>query len=106
MLNPNQFEVNEDWIAFRLSDEPIQMKEDGSFNCICLMDAASCFILGNAMVPVHEQEPSQFAARRLLKKAWMHKQRLPKTLIVPVGQFQGTLSAVAKRDGIDVITIP
>lgn len=106
MLHPNQFEVDEAWIAFRLNDEPIQTEQDGSFNCICLMDAASGFILGNAIVPARETEPSQSEARHLLKSGWAHKKKMPKTLFIPTSQFQTELSAEAKRKGIDVISVP
>jgi len=46
MLHPNQFHVNETWIAFQLNETPIITDRDGDFNIIALMDAASCFILG------------------------------------------------------------
>jgi hypothetical protein len=105
MLHPDQFQVNEAWIAFQLNDEPLGTELDGAFNCICLMDAASCFILGNEMVPAHESEPSQFEARRLLKTGWAHKKSMPKTLLIPTGQFQTALSAEAKRQGIDVVVV-
>ena len=105
MLHPNQFEINEAWIAFRLNDEPLHTEQDGSFNCICLMDAASCFILGNAMIPADQAEPSHLEARRLLTTGWAHKKRMPKTLFVPTGQFQTDLSAEAKRKGIDVVSV-
>ena len=105
MLHPNQFAVNEAWIAFWLNDEPIQTVQDGSFNCICLMDAASCFILGNAMVPAHESEPSHLEAKRLLKIGWAHKKRMPKTLFVPKGQFETNLIAAAQREHIDVVPV-
>jgi hypothetical protein len=45
MLHPSQFKINEAWIAFRLNGAPIRTERDGDFNCIALMDAASCFIL-------------------------------------------------------------
>ncbi len=45
MLHPNQFQVNEAWIAFQLNDAPIHTRSDGDFNCIALMDAASCFMM-------------------------------------------------------------
>ncbi|MEX2498882.1 MAG: hypothetical protein WD397_08415 [Wenzhouxiangellaceae bacterium] len=105
MLHPNQFEVNEAWIVFWLNDEPIRTAQDGSFNCICLMDAASCFILGHAMIPAHEAEPSQLDAKRLLTTGWEHKKKMPKTLFVPKGQFEGSLTAAAQREKIDVVSV-
>lgn len=105
MLHPNQFEVNEAWIAFRLNDEPLQTEKDGSFDCICLMDAASCFILGNAMIAADQTEPSQMEARRLLHAARTHKKAMPDTLFVPTGQFEAGLFAEANREGIDVVFV-
>lgn len=104
MLHPNQFQANEAWIAFTLNESPIQTEQDGSFNCVCLMDAASCFILANAMVPLKEAEPSQLEVRRLFKMAQAHKKGKPAKLFVPTGQFQISLAAEAKRQGIDVIS--
>ena len=105
MLHPNQFQVNEAWIAFTLNESPIQTEEDGLFNCVCLMDAASCFILANALVPLNEAEPSQLDARRLFKMARAHKKGKPSKLFLPTGQFQTNLPAEAKRQGIDVIPV-
>src|SRR5689334_19455899 len=105
VLHPNQFEVNEAWIAFRLNDEPIRTKQDGSFHCICLMDAASCFIFGEIMVPTHEPEPSQLESLRLLETGRAHKKKLPQTLFVPTGQFQTNLSTLAKGKGIEVVAV-
>lgn len=105
-LHPRQFQVNEAWIAFRLNDEPIHTEQDGSFDVVCLMDTASCFIFGNAFVPVGESEPSDFDARRLLKTGWAHKKQFPTTLFLPKGQFITTLPAEAKRQNISVEFIP
>ena len=105
MLHPSQFQVNEAWIAFQLNDEPIRTQQDGSFNCVALMDAASCFILGSEFVPIDELEPSQLDARRLLKEGWKHKKQLPATLFVPRGQFETALPAEAKRQGISVVSV-
>ena len=38
MIHPNQFKVNEAWIAFKLNDAPIITDRDGDFNMITLMD--------------------------------------------------------------------
>jgi hypothetical protein len=105
MLHPSQFAVNEAWIAFWLNDEPLRTVRDGSFNCLCLMDAASCFILGNVMVPAQESEPSELEVRRLFKTAWAHKKTLPKTLFVPDGQFATALTAAAEGKGIAVVPV-
>lgn len=105
MLHPNQFKVNEAWIAFRLNDEPIRTKQDGSFHCICLMDAASCYILGNAMIPAHESEPSPLESLRLLEAGRAHKKELPKTLFLPTGQFQTHLAEQAQGKGIEVVSV-
>jgi len=66
ILHPNQFYVNEAWIAFQLNDAPIHTGLDGTFNCIALMDAASCFILTSTLVLTNETEPSRFEAKLLL----------------------------------------
>ena len=58
MLHPHQFEVNEAWIAFRLNGTPVRTERDGDFNCIALMDAASCFILGLEFIPATSAEPT------------------------------------------------
>jgi hypothetical protein len=105
VLHPNQFQVNEAWIAFQLNDEPIHTEQDGSFNCVALMDAASCLILGSELVPLDESEPSQSNARRLLKEGWKHKRELPTTLFVPRDQFQSALPAEAKSQGISVVSV-
>lgn len=106
MLHPDQFEPNEAWILFKLNDAPIQTERDGAFNCIGLMDAASCFILGSEFVPVGRSEPSEAEARRLLQSAWEHEKRFSATLFVPAGQFGTLFSGEAERRGISVISVP
>ncbi len=106
MLHPNQFEVNEAWIAFRLNNEPIRTERDGNFNCIALMDAASCFILSSELIPETVEEPSLDACRRLLKSAERHKQQLPKTLFIPRGDDADLLTSEAAQQNIDVVRVP
>jgi hypothetical protein len=106
VLHPNQFLVNEAWIAFKLNDAPITTGSDGDFNCIALMDAASNFILSSCLVPASAAEPSKMEAKRLLKQGQAHKQQLPKTLFIPSDQPAGLLSAEAERQGITVVRVP
>lgn len=106
MLHPNQFQVNEAWIAFKLNDAPIRTESDGDFNCVALMDAASCFILSSAFVPLNETEPSKMEVRRLLKKGQAHKQELPKRLFIPSNQPANILAVEAERQSIAVVRVP
>lgn len=106
MLHPNQFQVNETWIAFQLNDAPIHTQSDGDFNCIALMDAASCFILASALVPTNEAEPSKIEARRMLKTSHMHKQEMPKTLFIPSELPAHNLALEAERQNVTVIRVP
>jgi len=105
VLHPNQFEVNEAWIAFQLNDAPVRTEQDGEFNCIALMDAASCFIFDMVMVPTGKSEPSKLEVSRLLKKGWEAKRQYPDTLFVPAGRFQNVLPTEAERQGIAVVPV-
>ena len=105
MLHPNQFEVNDAWIAFRLNRAPIRTERDGDFNCIALMDAASCFILSTEFVAVTAAEPTQLEVRRLLKNAQSHRQQLPKTLFVPHEDVVDLLAREATQKNIDVVRV-
>jgi hypothetical protein len=105
VLHPNLFQVNEAWIAFQLNDVPIETIEDGSFNCVALMDAASCFILGNTFVATATPAPSATELRRLLKTGWEQNRQYPSTLFVPKGKFEAAVRAEAKRRGISVIPV-
>jgi hypothetical protein len=106
VLHPNQFQVNEAWIIFKLNDAPIPTTLDGDFNFIALMDAASCFILCSVPVAASAAEPSKMEAKRLLKEGQTHKQQLPKTLFIPSHQLANILTAEAERQGITVVRVP
>ena len=51
MLHPRQFQVSEAWIVFKLNDAPIRTEQDGDFDFVTLMDAASCFVLDASGAP-------------------------------------------------------
>jgi len=91
--------------VFRLNDDPILTEHEGSFNCIALMDVASCFILSNALVPLASSDVGELDARRLLKQAWEHKQAYPETLLVPPRPFLTTLATELKRHGSTVVPV-
>lgn len=105
VLHPNQFQVNEAWIAFKLNDRPIHTEQDGDFDFIALMDAASCFILSSVSVPANVAEPTELESRRLLQQGQERKKQLPKSLLVPSGQPAQFLAAAARRKGIEVVRV-
>ena len=106
MLHPNQFQVNEAWIAFQLNDAPIQAGADGNFNCVALMDAASCFILTSTLISADGTGQSKLEARRLLKNAHANKHEMPKTLFIPSEHPANHLALEAERQKIAVVRVP
>ncbi len=106
MFKPNQFQVNETWIAFKLNDAPVSTDADGDFNILALMDAASCFILGTELVRTDSSEPSQLESKRLLKAGKSHKQQYPKSIYIPTNQAASILSTESELQGITVVRIP
>jgi hypothetical protein len=107
MLHPKQFEVNATWIAFRLNNAPIRTERDGDFNCIALMEAASCFILSSEFIPAAAAEPTRAQFRRLLKDAKRHKQQqLPRTLFVPREDVADRVTLEATEQSIEVVRVP
>lgn len=105
-LHPNQFQVNEAWIVFKLNSVPIATESDGDFDVMALMDAASCFILESEFVPAAARELSREGAKRLLEGGQSHKQQLPKTLFIPIGQPADSLTIEVENQGITVTRVP
>jgi hypothetical protein len=105
VLHPNQFQVNEAWIVFKLNDEPIHTELDGDLDFLALMDAASCFILSAVPITAKAAEATQMESRRLLNEGKSHKMQLPRTLFVPIEQPAQFLVAEAERFGIEVVRV-
>lgn len=105
MLHPSQFLINEAWIAFRVKEAPIRTLRDGDFNCIALMDAASCYIIGTVMVPVELAEPSVADVRALFEKGWAADRRYPETLYLPAGSFPRIFPGEARQLGIAIVIV-
>lgn len=106
MLHPNQFKVNDAWIAFRLNDAPIGTERDGDFDCLALMDAAGCYIVGMNMYSARASGPSEVESRRLLKSGHGRAGTFPKKLFVVEEEGPGVLCQEAARLNIEVVTVP
>ncbi|MBN8716152.1 hypothetical protein [Thermomonas sp.] len=105
MLEANQFRENEAWVVFQLNDALIRTEQDGDFNCIALMDAASGFIFGTAFVPAALAEPSAFEVRKLFDSCLERSGGTPATLLLPRGQFDAVFPSEAKRRGIAAVHV-
>jgi len=97
VLAPDQFQVNEAWIAFKLNEAPVVTAQDGDFNVLALMDAE--------FVPAESMELGSVESKRLLETGKAHKDALPKTLILPHGQAAETLGREAERLGVSVTRV-
>jgi hypothetical protein len=106
MLHPNQFTVNAAWIAFRLNHAPIVTERDSDFDCLALMDAASCYILGMEMYSAGATGPSAQASRSLLQQGHGRAGTWPQKLFVAEGQIPDSLYQEATRLTIEVVSVP
>ncbi|MEA3415397.1 MAG: hypothetical protein U9R02_04445 [Thermodesulfobacteriota bacterium] len=81
MLTPDQFRVNEAWIAVRINDEFLFVKEE-PYDIYVLIDAASCYVLGNVLSRVVDEAPYDKDIHDLFNTAWQAKRQWAKTLII------------------------
>jgi len=102
-LNPEQFEQDQTWVAFKLNDLPIETEADGNFNVIGLVDAHSLFMLTAEFVPVAEREASTEVAEQLLDGGFARSGKLPDSLYIPVDEEANNLAAVAEARGVAVV---
>jgi hypothetical protein len=81
VFTPDQFEVNDAWIAVRINEEFLFVKED-PYDMFVLMDAASTYVLGFVFSRVVDEAPAVKEVEDLFKKAWEAKRQWAKKLIV------------------------
>ena len=81
MFTPDQFEVNDAWIAVRINEEFLFVKED-PYDMFVLMDAASAYVLGFVFSKVVDEVPTVKDVEDLFKTAWGAKRHWAKKLIV------------------------
>jgi len=106
MFTPDQFEVNDTWIAFRINEEFVFVQED-PYDIFVLMDAASTYVLGFVFSKVVEEAPSVDEVEDLFKKAWEAKQQWPKKFIVTDESVASNVFIQeAKKNGIPVDVVP
>ncbi|MGF1645284.1 MAG: hypothetical protein ACFCUJ_16720 [Thiotrichales bacterium] len=99
MLKPSQFRPNDAWIAFRLNDAPIATERDGDFNVLCLMDAATCCIIGNEFVPVQGSVAPVDASERLIAAAQAQAGGVAAKFFLSTELASGSFSTVVEAIG-------
>ncbi|PZN80505.1 MAG: hypothetical protein DM484_09770 [Candidatus Methylumidiphilus alinenensis] len=106
MLKPDQFKVNEAWIAIKINDKFLCL-EDEFYDVYMLMDAASTFVLGHLLSRVDDVTPQEEDVKKIFKDAWGVKRQWPKKLIMPENSVaEDVFKAQAKNKGIKFIAVP
>jgi hypothetical protein len=81
MITPDQFYINEAWIAVRINEEFI-LVQDEPYDIYILMDAASCSVLGFVLSRVIDEAPQEKDIKELFKTAFQSKNQWAKVLII------------------------
>lgn len=82
MVTPDQFKVNEAWIAVRINQAFLLVKDE-PYDIYMLMDAASAYVLGHVLSRVVDESPHDKDVEVLFTKAWKVKRQWAEKLIVP-----------------------
>ncbi len=106
MLTPDQFKVNEVWIAIKINKTNLFVKDD-PFDIYVLMDAASAYVFGHVLSEGVDEDPHERDVEILFRKAWDAKSQWPKKLIVPE-EFpaEDVFRIEAEKNGISFETVP
>lgn len=106
MLSPDKFQVNEAWIALRVNEDFLFVKDD-PYNVYVLMDAASTYVFGHVLSPVRDKAPSRKEVEALFKKAWQGKRQWAQKLIVTEeSKADNLFREVAEKNGLSSEIIP
>ena len=104
MFEKDEFYIDEAWIFFKLNLAPIYTEEGGDFNVLCLMDAASQFILATELMSAISPEPSELDSKRIFKNALMHNKKYPKKLIVSKTQQAEHVAKEAIKHRVAIVS--
>jgi hypothetical protein len=106
MLTPDQFRVNETWIAIRVNEEFLFVKDD-PYDIYVLMDAASAYVLGHVLSRVVDEAPQEEDVADLFKRAWKAKNLWAKQLIITSNlKAERFFKKQAERNGLSVKVVP
>lgn len=102
MLTPDQFDVNEAWIAIRVNEGFIFVKDD-PYDIFMLLDAASAYVLGFVLSSVVDESPDAKEVEKLFKEAWEVKHQWARKLIVADDSIANDVFiSEAKKHGFEI----
>jgi len=81
MIMPDQFRVNEAWIAARINEQFLFV-QDEPYDIHVLVDVASCYILGHVLFPVVDEAPQEKDLKELFQTAFQAKNQWAKILFL------------------------
>jgi glucose-6-phosphate-specific signal transduction histidine kinase len=106
MLTPDQFFVNEAWIAVRVNETFLFVKNE-PYDIYVLMDAASAYVLGHVLSRVVDESPNEKDIETLFKKAWEAKNQWAEKLILTENSVaEDVFRKQAEKIGISVKIVP
>jgi hypothetical protein len=106
MLTPDQFRVNEAWIALRVNEEFLFVKDD-PYDIYVLMDAASAYVMGHVLSRVVDEAPHEEDVAVLFRKAWEAKNQWAEQLIIADDPAaESVFRAQAEKNGLSVKVVP
>jgi hypothetical protein len=106
MLTPDQFEVNEAWIAIRVNEEFVFVKDD-PYDIFVLLDAASAYVLGFIISSSVDESIDEKEVENLFNNAWKVKQQWAKKLIVADDSIvNGVFINEARKHKFEIETVP
>ena len=106
MLTPDQFRVNEAWIAVRINEAFLFVKDE-PYDIYVLMDAASAYVLGHVLSRVVDEAPYEKDVEALFKNAWEAKNQWAETLILTENSFaEDVFRMQAEKNGLSVKSVP
>ncbi len=102
MITPDQFRVNEAWIAVRVNEEFL-LVQDEPYDIYVLMDAASCYVMGYVLSRVVDETPLEKDVKELFQTAFEAKNQWADMLIVTEDSpADDAFRKEAEQNGIDV----
>ena len=106
MLTPDQFRVNEVWIALKANEEFIFVKDE-PYDIYVLIDAASAYVLGHVLSRVVDGAPHENDVEVLFRNAWKAKNQWAKQLIVTDNSTAADVfRSHAEKCGLSVKIVP